>query len=263
MEDGRGWMARLAPVREELLRGDIRSLYIGWLPAVAREIMDDDAIEPLSVNGLGSLTAAQKALAEFLEVDQNLLMGAGIGSPERQDESTSQEEMDKWFYGLPQDEVTAVLKKLLAGKVQQAEWTLKNRFAAWRRSLRSDTTDAPRRTVGELRENAESAKKLRLEQKKREQKKREIKRRRERETYLKNLSKNFPKVWKSVQQTVKRGSGLAYNEACQALVDLSAAYALHVSKKRFQEELIKLMADHMRRRALIRRLVKARIRDEK
>ena len=28
MEDGRGWMARLAPVRDELLRGDIRSLYI-------------------------------------------------------------------------------------------------------------------------------------------------------------------------------------------------------------------------------------------
>jgi hypothetical protein len=33
MEDGRGWMARLAPVRDELLRGDIRSLYIGWLAA--------------------------------------------------------------------------------------------------------------------------------------------------------------------------------------------------------------------------------------
>ena len=34
MEDGRGWMARLAPVRDELLRGDLRSLYIGWLAAV-------------------------------------------------------------------------------------------------------------------------------------------------------------------------------------------------------------------------------------
>ncbi len=35
MEDGRGWMARLAPVRDELLRGDIRSLYIGWLAALS------------------------------------------------------------------------------------------------------------------------------------------------------------------------------------------------------------------------------------
>jgi len=81
MEDGRGWMARLAPVRDELLRGDLRSLYIGWLPAVAGEMMDDDETEPLVVSGLGSLTAAQQALAEFLEVDPDLLAGAGMGSP--------------------------------------------------------------------------------------------------------------------------------------------------------------------------------------
>jgi hypothetical protein len=28
MDDGRSWMARLTPVRDELLRGDLRSLYI-------------------------------------------------------------------------------------------------------------------------------------------------------------------------------------------------------------------------------------------
>jgi len=63
MEDGRGWMARLAPVRDELLRGDLRSLYIGWLFAVTGERMDDEEMEPLVVNGLGSLTTAQQALA--------------------------------------------------------------------------------------------------------------------------------------------------------------------------------------------------------
>ena len=72
MEDGRGWMARLAPVRDELLRGDIRSLYIGWLATVTGEMLDDDEMEPLSVSGLGSLTSAQQALAEFLEVDPDL-----------------------------------------------------------------------------------------------------------------------------------------------------------------------------------------------
>ena len=83
MDDGRGWMARLAPVRDELLRGDIRSLYIGWLAAVTGEMMDDDEMEPLAVSGLGSLTSAQQALAEFLEVDPDLLAGAGMGSPAR------------------------------------------------------------------------------------------------------------------------------------------------------------------------------------
>ena len=92
MEDGRGWMARLAPVRDELLRGDIRSLYIGWLAAVIREMIDDDDIEPLPMEGLGHLTAAQQALAEFLEVDQDLLAGAGMGSPALQDEAPLQKE---------------------------------------------------------------------------------------------------------------------------------------------------------------------------
>jgi hypothetical protein len=53
----------------------------------------------------------------------------------------------------------AVLKQLLGGKGQQAERTLKNRFAAWWRSLRGGRTEAPRRTVGELRKNAEAAEK--------------------------------------------------------------------------------------------------------
>jgi len=113
--------------------------------------------------------------------------------------------------------------------------------------------------VGELRKNAEAAKKIRLEQKKREQQRREIKRRKEREAYLKALSKNFSKAWKTVQQTVERGSGLAYDESCRALVDLSEAYSVHVNRKTFQQELTKFMADHTRRKAFIQRLVKAGI----
>jgi hypothetical protein len=97
------------------------------------------------------------------------------------------------------------------------------------------------------------------EQEKRERKKREIKRRKEREAYLKKLSKDFPKVWKAVRHTVERGAGLAYDEVCCALVDLSEAYLLHASRKQFQQELRKFMAGHMRRKALIQRLVKAGI----
>lgn len=259
MEDGRGWMARLAPVRDELLRGDICSLYIGWLTAVTGEMMDDDEMEPLAVSGLGSLSSTQQALAEFLEVDQDLLAGAGMGSPAAQDEEISQQEMDEWIDDLTRDEVKAVLKQLLEGKGQQAERSLKNQFAAWRRGLRCDKTEAPRRTVGELRKNAEKAQQIRIEKQKRDRKRREIKRRKEHEAYLKNLSSDFPKAWKSLQKTVERGSGLAYDEACRTIVDLSEAYALHATRKRFQEEMKKFMADHIRRKALIQRLVKAGI----
>lgn len=206
-----------------------------------------------------NLTAAQQALAEFLEVDPDLLTGAGMGSPAAQDEGVSQQEMDAWIDDLPGDEMKAALKQLLAGQGQQAERTLKNRFAAWRRGLQSDGCGAPRRSIGELLANAESAEKIRLERQKREEQQREVKRRKERKAYLKNLFKDFPKAWKSVQRTVERGSGLAYDEACHALVDLSEAYALHSSRNDFQHNLKKFMKEHLRRKALIQRMVKAGI----
>ena len=128
--------------------------------------MDDDEMEPISVNGLGQLTSAQQALAEFLEVDEDLLAGAGMGSPASQDEEVSQKEMDAWINDLPRDEVKAVLKQLLSGQGQQAERTLKSRFAAWRRGLGGDGGGATRRSIGELRANAQAAERIRVEREK-------------------------------------------------------------------------------------------------
>jgi hypothetical protein len=259
MEDGSGWMARLAPVRDELLRGDLRSLYIGWLAAVSGGMMDDDEMEPLSMSGLGSLTAAQQALAEFLEVDPDLLAGAGTGSPVDHSRDISDKDIDLWIDTVPRIEIQAIMKQLVEGKGQQAERSIKNRFEAWQRGGQTDKTDATRRTVGELRQNAENARQIRLEKQKSERQKSEIEHRKKREAYLKNLSRDFSKVWKSVQQTIERGSGLAYDEARRMLVDLSEAYMLHASKERFQIELKKFMAGNMRRKTLLQRLVKAGI----
>lgn len=259
MEDGRGWMARLAPVRDELLRGDIRSLYIGWLAAVTGEIMDDNEMEPLPVSGLGNLTPSQQALAEFLEVDQDLLAGAGMGSTTMQNEGISENEINMWIEALPRDEVKAVLHQLLTGKGQQAERMLKNRLAAWQRGMQTDKTEAHRRTVEELRKNAGKAHQIRMDKQKQDRKQREIKRRKERDAALKNLSGDFPKAWKSVQQTVARGSGPAYDDACSFLVDIAEAYTLHASRKRFENDLKKFMANNMQRKALIKRLIRADI----
>jgi hypothetical protein len=88
------------------------------------------------------------------------------------------------------DEVNSILKQLLEDKGQQAERSIKNQFASWRRGLQTGDTDTSRRTVGELWQNAAKARQIRLEKQKRDRKQREIKRRKEREAYLKNLSNN-------------------------------------------------------------------------
>ena len=263
MEDGRGWMARLAPLRDELLRGDLRSLYIGWLASVSRGMSDNYEKEPLSVNGLGSLTAPQQALAEFLEIDPDLVDGAGIDNPAVQAEKIFEKEMGEWINGLPKTKVKAVMKQLLEGKGLQAERTLKKQFTTWRQGLQDNQAKVPRRTVKKMWENAKKAEKLRLGREKNARILQEKKHREEREAYLKNLANDFPKIWKLLQKTVKRGSGLAYDEVCSSIVDISEAYKRLGKRKHFQKELKKFMSNHMRRKALIQRLEKAGLWKEK
>jgi len=78
-------------------------------------------IKMLSVMyGLGNLTSAQLALAEFLEVDPDLLAGTGIGSPEDPTEKLS-EDIDRWIDALPRNEIKTLIRQLFEGKGHQVE----------------------------------------------------------------------------------------------------------------------------------------------
>ncbi len=48
--EGEGWLDELAGLREELLQGDFRVLYLAWLKAAKRaletEEIDEDTLEP-------------------------------------------------------------------------------------------------------------------------------------------------------------------------------------------------------------------------
>ncbi|KWV10754.1 hypothetical protein [Xanthomonas translucens] len=79
MDDGHGWMRRLIALRDELLRGDMRPLYLGWLAGI--DTLREDALEPELPPGLAELSPTQQALAQFLEVDPDLLEAAGSGRP--------------------------------------------------------------------------------------------------------------------------------------------------------------------------------------
>jgi hypothetical protein len=45
-DDGTGWMGSLMSLRSELLRGDIRCLYLGWLLCAQNEEVAEDDLEP-------------------------------------------------------------------------------------------------------------------------------------------------------------------------------------------------------------------------
>jgi hypothetical protein len=74
-------LPEIVEVRAELAGGDLRPLYLAWLAAYGNWERDEEAfdraadgdLEPPVPPGLGSLTAAQRALAAFLRLDDDLL----------------------------------------------------------------------------------------------------------------------------------------------------------------------------------------------
>lgn len=259
MEDGSGWMARLIPLRDELLRGDLRALYIGWLAAVSIGEFADEEQEPPRPPGLSQLTAAQQSLAEFLDVDEDLLAAACAGGPDEPVEHKADDTAeDEWLEQLPSARITATLKLLLSGNGQQAERELKSAFFSWQRG-RKDATQPARehRTIAQLRQGAEVAAATRLQREAAARRKAEAARKSKREAELRALALNFERHWRSAEASLQRGVASGYDAAAKLLVDLAEAYALCATRADFERAFASFMQRHRGRTAFVRRLVKA------
>lgn len=71
-------LSAVVGVRAELAAGDLRPLYLAWLAAYGSCERDEDVsdhLEPPVPPGLGTLTAAQRALADFLRLDGDRVVG--------------------------------------------------------------------------------------------------------------------------------------------------------------------------------------------
>ncbi len=73
-DDGSGWLAALAPLRTDLLGGDLRFFYLLWLTAVEADVFEPDEPEPLA--GIGPITGSLEAFAIFFGIDPDLVQAA-------------------------------------------------------------------------------------------------------------------------------------------------------------------------------------------
>ena len=257
MEDGGGWMARLASLRDELLRGDLRPLYLGWLASADQ--LDDDVLEPQPPAGLSELTLSQQALIEFIEVDPDLLAAGAAGSPCAAAEDSAQAAaIDAWLAGWSREEMAAALKLVALGQGREAERWVRSRHAACLKAQRSPTAvSAPRRSLAQLRELARSASGVRRAREAQERALKEAESRRLREASLRLLMADVGQHWAVVDVLAERGSASGYAQAVRAVTDLAEGYALTSSPKEFDRALRRLLVRHATRGALLRRLADA------
>ncbi|WP_058196520.1 hypothetical protein [Xanthomonas translucens] len=256
MDDGHGWMRRLIPLRDELLRGDMRPLYLGWLAGI--DTLREDALEPELLPGMAELSPAQQALAEFLEVDPDLLEAARSGSaasaPSPWDEA---QRIAAWLDRWQPDAMKDVLRRIVLGQGQDAERQVKSHYAAWLKARRPASSGSPRRRVAELCELAGSLASVRREREAKAHGKHEAQRRKQREAKLRQLMTDPGKLWKAAHAHATRGGASGYAQAVSALAELAEGYAMLCSRDAFDRDLRRFLAPHAKRAALLRRLADA------
>ncbi|WP_290049744.1 hypothetical protein [Amycolatopsis solani] len=151
--DSESLLSAIVGVRAELAAGDLRPLYLAWLAAYGAWERDEDAfdreadddLEPPVPPGLGTLTAAQRALADFLRLDDDLLAVASEASPPL--DADNPDDLAAWVIDLPAAEKDTLLARVMLGEGVRVRMELLHRY-------RGDTAPADprpaRRTVANL-----------------------------------------------------------------------------------------------------------------
>ncbi|RRO12834.1 hypothetical protein EIL87_24440 [Saccharopolyspora rhizosphaerae] len=146
-------LEQLIGIREEVLGGDLRPLYLAWLAGYgawerdefAFDTSAEDEAEPVVPPGLGQLSPAQTRLADFLRLDEDLLAVAAEHSTPLQ-ESIDPTALGAWVSELPSADKDLLLLQVAQGQAAEARVEMLRRF--------NGDSAAGRRTVGELLDQA-------------------------------------------------------------------------------------------------------------
>ena len=221
--EGEGQLSSLISVRAELVRGDLRALYLGWLLRAQSGELDDDDAEPPVPRGLGQLSASLEGLAEFLRIDSDLLHVAAEDSSPMAEVGIDRKEMAAWIAKLSTREKDKILTSLVVDADQTQVTELLQRFVK-EHSEGHGKPVTTGKTVGELLRAAEeySTERSRVEAERRAKEK--ARRDREaaiaREKHLDSLAGRESKLWGEVDALVASKQPKNYDQAVAILVDL-------------------------------------------
>lgn len=253
-DDDTNCLAAMAPLRADVLAGDWRLFYLLWLTAVESGELHDGDTEPLP--GIGPLTGALKAFADFFGINQHLLHAAAE-SPLNANGELSADEVRAAVAAIRDTEKTALLCRLVAGDPHVA--------AELRRTVReaattatADHTDTGHRTVAELRTRAAE---VRKQAKAAAEARREAERQQraraaeaERRARLVVVRRRGAAAWREVETEIEKRNAGGYDRALALLVDLRALAEEDGTLAAFLDRVRSLRDRHSRKLRFMERL---------
>lgn len=261
--DGAALLSAIIGVRAELAGGDLRPLYLAWLATHGTEERDeydhDGEHEPPVPPGLGTLTGAQRALADFLRVDGDLLAIATQTSPPREEMTSDPKDLARRVARLPAAEKNELLARVVQGEATRVQLELLRRFhettpaapATSRRTVTDLLDDAARRRAD--RQRRSTAKRAR--DKARQEKAAAA----ARDRRLDQLAGDIDAAWSHVDALIATRKPAEYDAAVTLLDELRALAQRDGHSDAFTTRANALRQTHARKPSLIDRLNRASI----
>lgn len=252
-DDGGGWLAALAPLRADVLNGDLRVFYLVWLMAVEDGVTADDALEPAI--RLSPLSGALEAFAAFFAIDFDLIDAAVVEDGAPMDESANAP-VHAMIRAMPEPEKTAFLIDLFDGGDPHLVASFRRRI---RERLDEPRGAAPRRTAGDLRraarEAAERRRRREEEEAAAERRRKALEAEQQRQRRLAALRRRGDAVWAEVEAAVATRNAPGYDKAAALLADLQAVARDGGDMAAFERRLEDIRERHARKARFLERLV--------
>jgi hypothetical protein len=262
--EGEGMLDGMLELREQLLAGDLRCLYIAWLADVTGDnsyVEDEEGtVEPPVPPGLGERNEALEAFVEFMFLDQDLLDAAAeVSAPRSKPATLDTAGLKQWLNQQP----AAKKDDWLAEVLSTDDLACRRRILGeYRRSLDEDkpAESGQRRTLAQLREMADTAEQRREAE---AEARREAERQaaaQKRATYLNSLVGQEERWWREAYKHIDTRLPAGYDRAVEILSDLREVAERQGQIADFAERMEELAKLHARKVTLIERLDRAGLR---
>ncbi len=254
LDDGPGLLGAMAPLRSDLLSGDLRLFYLLWLTAVEAGDLEDDEKEPLP--GIGPLTGSLEAFADFFHIDPDLVQVAAEAPLNADLGKVSAAARRRAVEAIPHAEKTALLRRLVdADPHVMVEVQRRVREAV---TLPAGEPQARRRTVADLRDRAEEIREARrvatakrVEAERRRQAEEAERARRAR---IKAVRQRGESVWGEIETEIERRNPSGYDRAVGLIFDLRALAEEDGTTEEFSKRVRSICDRHARKWSFLERL---------
>jgi hypothetical protein len=221
------YLDSLEKVRDQLIEGDLRAMYLLWLCAAYDDYQDpEEAIEPPVPHGLSKMPSASVDLLMFFGLDPLILKAAADGVPGAPARRERKELIQEFSQSISEARARALLQRVLEEDADsvRAELLTEIRDASpimdWPTSIRGRTLDALMTEADRLREIENDREKKRDQAKAKRDAAKAEKVRQDRMVQM----KSSPQSWLAqAEGTAASGGTKNYKAAAEILADLREA----------------------------------------